>query len=205
MPKLTEESRARRRTQILDAARRALHRHGLEAVTMEMIIEGSGLSTGTVYKYFRGKDDILNAAVLSSMDDLLGVLQPVLDASPTPAPERLVAELIRQISAFSSSGTVELTELAVHGWSQAQTTKALKDGVGASYRAFRVQLAEVCRRWQDEGTVRASAEPAEVAELLLSVVLGYVAQKAVTGQGSAESHANGLTSLLDAGSTGPAK
>jgi AcrR family transcriptional regulator len=199
MSTLTDENRARRRTQILDAARTALHRHGLEAVTMEVIIAESGLSTGTVYKYFRGKDDILRAAVLSSMDDLLQVLQPVLDRSPTPAPERLVAELIQQISAFSSSGAVDLTELAVHGWSQAQTTKDLKADVSAAYSAFRSRLADVCGRWQDEGTVRRSVEPAEVAELLLSVVLGYVAQKALTGQGSAESHAGGLRALLGRG------
>jgi TetR/AcrR family transcriptional regulator, transcriptional repressor of aconitase len=204
MPKLTDESRARRRTQILDAARTAVHRHGLEAVTMEVIIAESGLSTGTVYKYFRGKDDILRAAVLSSLDELLQVLQPVLDRSPTPAPERLIAGLIQQISSFSSSGAVDLTELAVHGWSQAQTTKELKDGVSAAYSAFRSQLADVCRRWQDEGTVPSSAKPAEVAELLLSVVLGYVAQKALTGQGNAESHAAGLSALLGTSTTAPA-
>ena len=163
---------------------------------MEVIIAESGLSTGTVYKYFRGKDDILHAAVLSSLDELLQVLQPVLDRSPTPAPERLIAELIQQISAFSSSGAVDLTELAVHGWSQAQSTRELKEGVGAAYSAFRSQLADVCRRWQEEGTVQDSAEPAEVAELLLSVVLGYVAQKALTGQGNAESHASGFSALL---------
>lgn len=200
MPKLTDETRARRRTQILDAARTAVHRHGLEAVTIQVIIAESGLSTGTVYKYFRGKDDILRAAVLSSMDDLLQVLQPVLDRSPTLAPERLVAELIEQISAFSSRGAVDLTELAVHGWSQAQTTKELKDGVSAAYSAFRSQLADVCCRWQDEGIVPGSAEPAQVAELLLSVVLGYVAQKALTGQGDAEAHASGLGALLGPGS-----
>jgi TetR/AcrR family transcriptional regulator, transcriptional repressor of aconitase len=196
MPKLTAESRAKRRTQILDAARTAVHRHGLEAVTMEVIIAESGLSTGTVYKYFRGKDDLLRAAVMASMDDLLRVLQPVLDGTPTPPPQRLVAELIKQISAFSSRGAVDLTELSVHGWSQAQTSPDLKDGVSAAYSAFRGRLAEVCGRWQDEGLVRKSARPAEVAELLLSVVLGYVAQRALTGQGSAESHSEGLAALL---------
>src|SRR6185436_10562931 len=204
MPKLTNESRARRRTQILDAARTAVHRHGLEAVTMEVIIAETGLSTGTVYKYFRGKEEILRAAVLSSLDELLQVLQPVLDRSPTPAPERLIAELIQQISSFSSSGAVDLTELAVHGWSQAQTTKELKDGVSAAYSAFRSQLADVCRRWQEEGTVPDSADPAEVAELLLSVVLGYVAQKALTGQGNADSHAGGLRALLGTSTPAPA-
>ena len=168
---------------------------------MEVIIAESGLSTGTVYKYFRGKDDLLRAAVLSSLDELLEVLQPVLDRTPLPSPVRLIAELIEQISAFSSSGAVDLTELAVHGWSQAQSSTELKDGVSAAYSAFRSQLADVCRRWQNDGTVPSSGEPAKVAELLLSVVLGYVAQKALTGQGNGDSHAGGLSALIGTGST----
>ena len=42
---------------------RCLQEHGLEAVSMEMIIARSGLSTGAVYGYFKGKDQIISAVV----------------------------------------------------------------------------------------------------------------------------------------------
>ena len=63
MPRITEERREARREQILEAARACLQEHGLEAVSMEMIIARSGLSTGAVYGYFKGKDEIINAVV----------------------------------------------------------------------------------------------------------------------------------------------
>ena len=48
MPRITEERREARQEQILEAARACLQEHGLEAVSMEMIITRSGLSTGAV-------------------------------------------------------------------------------------------------------------------------------------------------------------
>ena len=63
MPKITEERRDARREQIIEAARACVQEHGLEAVSMEMIIAKSGLSTGAVYRYFAGKDEIMTAAV----------------------------------------------------------------------------------------------------------------------------------------------
>src|ERR1700733_13112342 len=63
MPRITEERREARREQILEAARSCLQEHGLEAVSMEMIIARSGLSTGAVYGYFKGKDEIIKPGV----------------------------------------------------------------------------------------------------------------------------------------------
>ena len=37
---------------------------------MEMIIARSGLSTGAVYGYFKGKDEIINAAVTEGTAEL---------------------------------------------------------------------------------------------------------------------------------------
>jgi AcrR family transcriptional regulator len=54
MPRITDERREARRHQVLEAARACLAEHGLEAVSMEMIIARSGLSTGAVYGYFKG-------------------------------------------------------------------------------------------------------------------------------------------------------
>ena len=62
MPRITEERREARRQQILDAARACMLEQGLEAMSMEMIIARSGLSTGAVYRYFKGKDEIIEAA-----------------------------------------------------------------------------------------------------------------------------------------------
>src|ERR1700728_4109421 len=85
MPKISPERREERREHILQAARLCLQEHGLEAVSMEMIIARSGLSTGAVYGYFKGKDEIINAAVSEGTAELGEYLVPLL-TSPEPPP-----------------------------------------------------------------------------------------------------------------------
>jgi AcrR family transcriptional regulator len=83
MPRITDERREARREQILEAARACLQEHGLEAVSMEMIIARSGLSTGAVYGYFKGKDEIINAVVTDGTAAMGRQLAPVLTSAGT--------------------------------------------------------------------------------------------------------------------------
>jgi AcrR family transcriptional regulator len=85
MPEITDERRAARRQQTLDAARACLQDRSLEAVSMEMIIARSGLSTGTVYGYFKGKDDIINAVISDGTAAMSRQLAPIL-TSPSRRP-----------------------------------------------------------------------------------------------------------------------
>src|SRR2546429_519118 len=78
MPRITEEHREARRAQILDAARACLVEHGLEAVSMEMIIARSGLSTGAVYRYFKGKDEIMGATVAAPAAEIAAAVAQLI-------------------------------------------------------------------------------------------------------------------------------
>ena len=103
MPRISDERREARREQILEAARACLQEHGLEAVSMEMIIASSGLSTGAVYGYFKGKDEIINALVTDGTAKLAEQLVPILrNPEPPPLPE-LVEQVLRSIVAFGQN------------------------------------------------------------------------------------------------------
>jgi len=52
-----------RTREILAAARRVMEDHGLEAVTMEEIALAAGVAKGTIYLYFSGKDELIQALV----------------------------------------------------------------------------------------------------------------------------------------------
>src|ERR1700685_588143 len=93
MPRITEERREARREQVLEAARACLQEHGLEAVSMEMIIARSGLSTGAVYGYFKGKDQLISAVVAEGTAAMAENLAPVF-ANPEPPPP---AEFVEQL------------------------------------------------------------------------------------------------------------
>src|SRR3974390_2641846 len=104
MPRITEEHREARRQQILDAARACVLEHGLEAVSMEMIIARSGLSTGAVYRYFKGKDELIAASVAGATAEIGATLTPILQGGQPTSPAQLMENLLSAVTAYSRSG-----------------------------------------------------------------------------------------------------
>ncbi len=196
MPRITEERREARREQVLEAARGCLREHGLQAVSMEMIIARSGLSTGAVYGYFKGKDEIINAAITEGTAQLGEIIVPILTAPEPRALPELMATLLAAIEGFAQpGGDMGRLLVAIHGWSHSQSDPELKAAARAAYRRLRELFAQTAKRWQTAGTLGSSADPQAVAELLTSVCLGFVAQRVLTGDADVAAHASALAAL----------
>ena len=203
MPRISEERRDARRGQIIDAARACVLEHGLEAVSMEMIIARSGLSTGAVYRYFKSKDDLIRAAITAATSEIGAVAAPIL-AGPKPArPPQLLQELLAAWVGYSRSGVGAAADLdrmpvALHGWSYAQTDPEARAILQASLRGFRERCVPLVKQWQADGRIAASVEPDAVAQLILSICLGFVAQRSLTGDVEVQAHADALAALTTA-------
>ena len=75
MPRLTDATKAARRAQIIEAAIDCFLKRGYINTSMSDIIKASGLSSGSIYSHFSGKEDILIGAVnerLSYLKELYG-------------------------------------------------------------------------------------------------------------------------------------
>ncbi|WP_449317188.1 TetR/AcrR family transcriptional regulator [Rothia mucilaginosa] len=70
MPRLTEATKAARRTQIIEAAIACFIERGYTNTSMSDIIKASGLSSGSIYSHFTGKEDILISAINERLDSL---------------------------------------------------------------------------------------------------------------------------------------
>jgi AcrR family transcriptional regulator len=205
MPRITDDRREARREQILEAARACLQEHGLEAVSMEMIIARSGLSTGAVYGYFKGKDQIINAVVTEGMAAMAEDLTPVLtNPDPPPFPE-FVDQVLRAVVDFGrhKKGGIDRLLVSLHGWSHAQSNPELKAATHASYSGLRKLFTDVVRRWQAAGTFDASTDPEGMAELLTSITLGFVAQRALAGSASVTAQVAALEASICQSVPGP--
>jgi TetR/AcrR family transcriptional regulator, transcriptional repressor of aconitase len=198
MPRITDERREARRQQVLDAARACLQDYCREAVSMEMIIARSGLSTGAVYGYFKGKDEIISAAVTNGTAAMAQLLVPILtNPEPPPLPE-LIEQLLGTIAAFGQDKHDGIDRLLVslHGWSHSQSDPELKAVTRAAYRRQRELFADTVRRWQEAGTFDPGADPAGVAQLLQSIILGFVAQRALAGDADVQAHLGALKAVI---------
>jgi AcrR family transcriptional regulator len=122
MPQVTEQHRAARRAEILAAACRCFARDGFHATSIADIIRESDLSAGSVYLYFKSKNEIIAAVVemtLGTADELFAEL---LADDATPTPEQTVAfmlDAVMQRAVQHPVLGVDMSRVALHAWAEA--------------------------------------------------------------------------------------
>jgi hypothetical protein len=104
--------------------------------------------------------------------------------------------MLRAILAFGRRGQVDLNRVALHGWSHSRSHEELRVGVAALQRGVRDHHAQICRRWQVSGVLDHSADPQALAELMLSITLGFIAQRSLAGNAEVDAHVAALTALI---------
>ena len=70
MPRLTDATKAARRAQIIEAAVSCFLERGYTNTSMSDIIKASGLSSGSIYSHFSGKEDILTTAINERLENV---------------------------------------------------------------------------------------------------------------------------------------
>lgn len=70
MPRLTDATKAARRAQIIEAAVSCFLEKGYTNTSMSDIIKASGLSSGSIYSHFSGKEDVLITAINERLNNV---------------------------------------------------------------------------------------------------------------------------------------
>jgi TetR/AcrR family transcriptional regulator, transcriptional repressor of aconitase len=170
MPKVSQEYRDERRAHILAAARRCFVREGFHQTSMQDLVSEAGMSSGAVYRYFPGKDAMIEAIAKQNLDDVVAVLQDSL-ASGRSVGEAM-ASVLRHVGARHAKD--DFATIAVLVWSEALRNPVL----AARLRESTESAAQA---------LNAKAHPADhltpeaLAELLLCVLPGYLMQLAIRG------------------------
>lgn len=90
MPRLTDATKAARRAQIIEAAISCFLEKGYTNTSMSDIIKASGLSSGSIYSHFSGKEDIL----ISAINERLNSVKELYDTFPGGAGPQDILETI---------------------------------------------------------------------------------------------------------------
>jgi TetR/AcrR family transcriptional regulator len=80
-----EREKEQRREEILDAAQRVFFEKGLAAATMDDIAETAELSKGTLYLYYKSKEDLYLTVMMRGMQLLYEAFSEVANSVTTPA------------------------------------------------------------------------------------------------------------------------
>ncbi len=90
MPRLTDATKAARRAQIIEAAVSCFLEKGYTNTSMSDIIKASGLSSGSIYSHFTGKEDIL----ITAINERLNNVKELYETLPEGAGPQDILEII---------------------------------------------------------------------------------------------------------------
>jgi len=91
-----------RREEILRAAVNEIGHRGISAMTMEHCARAAGVAKGTLYLYFKDKDELSAAAIQWGLNGLKQELEAIA-SKEGPVAEKLYRMLIRQLEFFDSN------------------------------------------------------------------------------------------------------
>ncbi|MEU9085858.1 TetR/AcrR family transcriptional regulator [Streptomyces sp. NPDC048357] len=165
---LTPKSSRPTPERLLDAAERLMRTSGLANATTKAIAREAGCSEAALYKYFANKEELF-VRVLMERTPNAGPLMAALDADPDPG-EQGVEEALTDIARHASLFYADAMPMAASLFAEPALLIRHREGVqkiGSGPHVVLHALAGRLRRELDAGRLRAGADPAAAAALLL--------------------------------------
>jgi TetR/AcrR family fatty acid metabolism transcriptional regulator len=154
-----------KRERILDAAVKVFAREGFYNAKVAQIAEAAGVADGTIYLYFKSKDELLISLFEDRMDMVLTTLRGALDSSGDAIARlrrviELHLELIEQNPEMAEVITVELR----------QSAKFIREYHNPKFAEFLRLIAGAVADGQKRGELRADVDPQLTARALFGAL-----------------------------------
>jgi TetR/AcrR family fatty acid metabolism transcriptional regulator len=166
-----------KRERILSSAMRVFAEKGFFGAKVSDIAEAAGVADGTIYLYFKSKDDLLISLFEEQMERVNDELGRAMDGAASP-PEKLrrfiraYMDLVAENRHAAEVITIELR----------QSAKFMKEYRNPRFAEFLKRLAAVIDEGQKKGTLK-NGMPAPVAARALFGALDELALMWVTARG----------------------
>lgn len=189
--RVSSDDRAAKRERILDAAERVFAHRGFFAAKVADIAREAGVADGTIYLYFKSKDDLLISLFESRIVRVNQQLAVAVAAAPHPRAQltafvRTYLQLIADQPTAAEVLTIELR----------QSTKFMREYSARRFGELLAILAAVIAAGQERGELTAEV-PAPVAARMIWGVLDELALAWLLAR--AERHKRGRASLAKTG------
>ena len=154
-----------KRERILDAAVKVFAAEGFYNAKVAQIAQEAGVADGTIYLYFKSKDDLLISLFEDRMEGINANLRNALAAAPTSADRlravvRLHLELVEQNRHMAEVICVELR----------QSSKFIKEYANPKFGEFLRLIAGAIVDGQKSGELRADMDPPMVARAMFGAL-----------------------------------
>jgi AcrR family transcriptional regulator len=177
MPRVSQQYRDARRREILEAAARCFAENGFHSTSMQDFFTSSGFTAGLVYRYFSTKDDLIASVAGEALEQLLASVEEAIRAEPRPSVEDVIGRMIATVDALDQRERI--TRIALQVWAEALRNPSVKPIVTGGIGRLRDLLESLARDAQADGRVDPGIDPAFAAGALLSLVPGFIIQRAL--------------------------
>ncbi|MGK5556215.1 TetR/AcrR family transcriptional regulator [Actinomadura kijaniata] len=194
MPRVSAEHLERRRQQILDAARACFVRKGVHDTSMQDIFAESGLSAGAVYRYFRSKNEIIEAIMSMVLTEVRGFVTDLASADPPLPLDEVIERITRRVTALS--GEDGPVHMAPHAWSLAMHDPALRSYIKENMTTLREAWIGYVERLIAAGTLPADTDPVAASKVIFALMPGFLIQRLFLGDVAPEDFRAGVRTLM---------
>ncbi|MFC7621648.1 TetR/AcrR family transcriptional regulator [Microlunatus sp. GCM10028923] len=177
MPKVSQAHLDARRRQIIDAARTQFATRGFAGTSMTDLVEASGMSVGAIYRYFKGKDEIIAAICAESSQAL-----------PAELTAASVAEFLERLRVLAR--TQDHARLVAQIYAEAALSPRLAEVVQRQLDELRHAVAVLLPG-------RRTARTQRIAEAFVALCQGYTQQLAVRGDLDPAPYTAALLAIID--------
>lgn len=181
MPRTPEQNEALRVTTqeaIQAAAVRVFARHGFAATNMRQVAAEAGLSTGSIYRHYSGKEQLFQHLLTQASAGLAAASERL---RKNGAPLALVRDLTTTFLAdvAGDRGALEFFLVINHGF-LTDTPAGTARRLAAAHRSFRQAFADLVRRGQERGDF-APGDPTQITAYYFATLSGVATTRQVMG------------------------
>jgi AcrR family transcriptional regulator len=163
-----------RQQQILKAAAACFVRRGFHQSTMQEICREADLSPGSVYRYYRGKEEIIAALVEASCADFLSLFEAVRDRTDIALAFDDLADAV-----LDKIRDPALCILHIEANAEALRNPKMAEIVERRDAAIFSALANMIRQAQSKGVMDEDLDPGMSAEILVALIKGLAMRKSI--------------------------
>lgn len=174
MPRVTQAHLDARRRQILVAAHRCFAKNGFHRTTMEDVSVEAAISVGTLYRYFDGKEALIEALADMGRTQKKDALDSLRSGGGIEALSRTVEGVVRLLE---MNGVDDAVRLDVRLWGEALNHEPLLEVLRGSLNALREPLEKFIADEIAQGRVRDDVDADAVARIIIAMFMGMEVQR----------------------------
>jgi len=161
-------ARPGKKDQIMAAAEKLFTSRRFHEITLDDVVHEAGVGKGTIYRYFKDKDDLFFQVAASGFDELCALLNSEIDK--TASFDRQLLAACENVSAFFSRRRQLFRMMQAEDARMRWCRKDTRDQWDAKRRKLAEALSSVLRRGVESGRLRDDVPPEILAAFLLGML-----------------------------------